>query len=170
MRAFKGKQMKHLFQSRQFPNLRKKQPSSGNSFFKTGSVSTAIHVYFAFSGSPRLTGTFPVQKRLLQHFRKHFQTYLTLNVTFWISKNLIVIKQTQVHTEEKRGASKLVTQKLPQKMEMPPVTFHGTLYKAHAQLCSKIPVTHAVDVHEVRTWKFFIFGKFSVFLSRITCA
>jgi len=79
-------------------------PGSGKYFLKTGSVVTAIPVHVAFSLPPRLTGTIPVQKRLLQQFRKHFQTYLTpksnlLNV--W--KNVSLIKQTQVHAKKSVG-------------------------------------------------------------------
>jgi len=37
------------------------------------------------------------------------------------------------------------------KLEMPPVTFAGSLCKIHAVLSSKIANAHGVDVRDVRT-------------------
>ena len=51
---------------------------------------------------------------------------------------------------------------------MPPVTFDGTLYKTHAVLCSKIAVVHAIQEHDVRTWKFVYFWQIFRFLLHMT--
>ena len=70
-----------------------------------------------------------------------------------MSKKKFVINETNTGLRrKKRGVGKSVTQKLHEKMEMPPVTFDSSLYKTHALLCSKIAVVHAIEVHEVRTW------------------
>jgi len=51
---------------------------------------------------------------------------------------------------------------------MPPVTFVGVLYKAHAVLCSKIADVHGIEVHDVLTLKFVNFRKIFRFLLHIT--
>jgi len=52
---------------------------------------------------------------------------------------------------------------------MPPVTFDGSLYKTHAILCSIIAVVHAIEVHQVRTWRFVYFRQIFRFLLHIRC-
>jgi len=54
------------------------------------------------------------------------------------------------------------------KNEMLPVTFVGSLYKAHAVLRSKIADVHGKEVHDVWTWKFVWFRKNFLFLLHIT--
>ena len=44
---------------------------------------------------------------------------------------------------------------------MLPATLVGSLCKTHAVLCSKIADVHAIEVRDVRTWKFVYFGKIS---------
>jgi len=53
-----------------------------------------------------------------------------------MSKKKFVINETNTGLRrKKRGIGKSVTQKLHEKMEMPPVTFDSSLYKTHALLC-----------------------------------
>ena len=47
---------------------------------------------------------------------------------------------------------------------MPPVTFAGSLCKIHAILCSQIADVHGIEVHDLRTWKTFLFRKIFRFL------
>jgi len=42
-------------------------------------------------------------------------------------------------------------QKYTKKNEILPVTFVGSLYKAHAVFCSKIANVDGIEVHEIRT-------------------
>jgi len=52
---------------------------------------------------------------------------------------------------------------------MPSVTFDGSLYKTHTVLYSKIANVHAIEEHEVWTWKFFYFRQIFRFLLHIRC-
>ena len=62
---------------------------------------------------------------------------------------LWLAKQTQVRAVKTRGAGIKVTHKIHENNEMPPVTFVGVLYKAHAVLCSKIADVHGIEVHDL---------------------
>jgi len=104
-----------------------------------------------FSPLPRLTGTFPEQKRPSKQFRNCAQTNLTLKKSnlLNVGKVLLFAKQTQVHAKKTRGAGVEVAQNYTKKPEMPPATFVGSLCKIHALLFSKIADAYGIEVHDV---------------------